>query len=51
MESFYILSKFNTFADKGAGIRDTFFLFIQHGFSEKIVLTETEGKQTQVPVV
>ena len=31
------------------GIRDTFFLFIQHGFSQKIDLAETEGKQTQVP--
>ena len=33
------------------GIRDTFFLFIQHGFSQKIDLAETEGKQTQVPGV
>ena len=31
------------------GIRDTFFLFIQHGFSQKIDLAETEGKQTQLP--
>ena len=30
------------------GIRDTFFLFIQHGLSQKIDLAETEGKQTQV---
>ena len=31
------------------GIRDTFVLFIQHGFSQKIDLAETEGKQTQMP--
>ena len=34
---------------RGRGIRDTFFLFIRHGFSQKVDLAKTEGKQTQVP--